>query len=104
MKLESHNGAALQDYIQKCRTPPVMKTENAQSETGKTWTKTCRTQCINTETTEPHHPQKKPVENEIGTLGTMVTRNMRQFNVPLGKHNWGQKWCCDVHNHILHWS
>ena len=100
MKLESHNGKALQDYIRKCGAPPSLKTDNAQSETGKTWTETCRTQCINTLTTEPHNPQQNPVENEIGSLGTMVTRNMRQFNVPLGKHDWCQKWCCDVHNHV----
>ena len=102
MKLESHNGTALQDYIRKCGAPPSIKTDNAQSETGKTWTETCRSQCINTETTEPHNPQQNPVENEIGLLGNMVTRNMRQFNVPLGKHDWCQKWCCDVHNHVSH--
>ena len=23
---------------------------------------------------------------------------MREFNVPLSRHHWAQKWCCDVHN------
>ena len=28
----------------------------------------------------------------------MVKRVTRKFNVPLSKHDWVQKYCCDVHN------
>jgi hypothetical protein len=34
----------------------------------------------------------------IGNLSMMVKNVMREFNVPLSRHHWAQKWCCDVHN------
>ena len=30
----------------------------------------------------------------------MVQVSMHTFGAPLGKHDWCQKWCCDVHNHL----
>ena len=98
LKTESHNGTALQDYTRKCGAPSVLKTDNAQSELGETWTKHCRDQCIGTETTEPHHPWQNPAENRIGSLSAMVRNVLRIFKAPLSKHDWAQKWCCDVHN------
>ena len=98
LKTESHNGTALQDYTRKCGAPSVLKTDNAQSELGETWTKHCRDQCIGTETTEPHHPWQNPAENRIGSLSAMVRNVLRTFKAPLSKHDWAQKWCCDVHN------
>jgi hypothetical protein len=98
LKSESQNGTALQDYCRTVGCPPVIRTDNAQSELGKTWTTFCRCQCIGCETTEPHHPWQNPAEKRIGVLGGMVRNAMRTFEVPLGKHDWTQKWCCDVHN------
>jgi hypothetical protein len=98
LKTESQNGQALQDYCRTVGCPPVIRTDNAQSELGQTWTNFCRCQCIGCETTEPHHPWQNPAEKRIGVLGTMVRNSMRTFNVPLKKHDWVQKWCCDVHN------
>ena len=98
LKTESHNGIALQDYTRKCGAPSVLKTDNAQSELGNTWTQHCRDQCIASETTEPHHPWQNPSEHPIGSLSSMVRNVLRTFNAPLSKHDWAQKWCCDVHN------
>ena len=98
MKTESHNGVALQDYTRKAGAPPVIKTDNAKSETGETWTEHCRRHCINQESTEPHTPWQNPAEHRIGDLGGMVRRCMREFKIPMRKHDWVQKWCCDVHN------
>jgi hypothetical protein len=100
LKTESHNGIALQDYTRQIGAPTNVKTDNAQSEVGATWTAHCREQCIGTTTTEPHSPWQNPAENRIGSLGSMVRNTMRTFNVPLKKHDWVQKWCCDVHNHV----
>ena len=30
----------------------------------------------------------------------MVKRCMRAFNIPIKKHDWVQKWCTNVHNHL----
>jgi hypothetical protein len=37
-------------------------------------------------------------KKRIGNLSMMVKNVMREFNVPLSRHHWAQKWCCDVHN------
>ena len=37
-------------------------------------------------------------KKRIGYLSNMVKKVMREFNVPLSRHHWAQKWCCDVHN------
>ena len=100
LKTESHNGTALQDYIRKVGVPNVIKSDNAQSETGSLWTTVSRDQCISNETTEPQHPWQNPAEPQIGALNAMVKRTMTAFNVPLRHHDWCQKWCCDVHNHL----
>ena len=91
---------ALQDYIHKVGVPDVLKSDNAQSETGSLWTQVSRDQCITNETTEPKHPWQNPAEPQIGALNAMVKRMMAAFNVPLHHHDWCQKWCCDVHNHL----
>ena len=98
LKSESHNGVALQDYTRTCGAPSILKTDNAQSELGETWTTHCREQCIGNETTEPHHPWQNPAEKRIGYLSTMVRNVLRTFKAPLTKHDWAQKYCCDVHN------
>ena len=75
-----------------------LKSDNAMSEVGSEWTKHCRDQCIAQQTTEPHTPSQNQAEPRIGHLNSMVMRCMRNFNVPISKHDWVQKWCCDVHN------
>jgi len=98
LKRESSNGEALQDYTRTYGCPNIIKTDNAQSELGAVWTKHCRTHAIGSEFTEPHHPWQNPAEKRIGSLSVMVKTVMREFNVPLSRHHWVQKWCCDVHN------
>ena len=100
LKTESQNGTALQDYIRKVGVPNTLKSDNAQRETGSLWTTVSRDQCITNETTEPKHPWQNPAEPQIGALNMMVKRTMAAFNVPLRHHDWCQKWCCDVHNHL----
>ena len=76
-----------------------MKTDNAQqSELGNMWTHHLRNVCTASETTEPHHPWQNPAERKIGALGAMVRNAMREFQVPLSRHDYCQKWCCAVHN------
>ena len=53
-KKESKNGIALQDYYRQVGVPPDLKTDNAQSELGKTRTENCLLNCIEQATTEPH--------------------------------------------------
>ena len=68
LKQESSNGEALQDYTRAHGCPNIIKTDNAQSELGRTWTKHCRAHVIANETTEPHHPWQNPSEkNELVT-------------------------------------
>jgi hypothetical protein len=98
MKTESANGEALQDYARTYGCPNIIRTDNAQSELGRTWTKHCFTHVIGSESTEPHHPWQNPAEKRIGYLSAMVKSVMREFHVPLSRHHWAQKWCCDVHN------
>jgi hypothetical protein len=98
LKTESQNGAALQDYTRKVGAPTVLKTDNAQSELSSNWTQHLRNICTASETTEPHHPWQNPAERKIGALGAMVRNAMREFKVPLSRHDYCQKWCCDVHN------
>ena len=62
LKTESANGEALQDYTRTHGCPNIIRTDNTQSELGKTWTKHCRNYVIGTESTEPHHPWQNPPE------------------------------------------
>eukprot|EP00957_Ditylum_brightwellii_P085035 6465950-Ditylum_brightwellii.AAC.1 len=41
LKTESHTGMALQDYSRNIGVPPVLKTDNAQSEVGRMWSDHC---------------------------------------------------------------
>ena len=98
LKSECNNGTALQDYSRRIGVPPSIKTDCAQSELGTIWTDHCRRYCIDQQTTEPHSPWQNPGEPRIGNLNNMVSLVMKAFNVPLGEHDWAQKWCCDCHN------
>jgi hypothetical protein len=69
LKSELTNGDTLQDYTRTHGCPAIIRTNNAQSELGQTWTKHCRTHVIGTETTEPHHPWRKtPPNSELDLL------------------------------------
>ncbi|MGH7955023.1 MAG: reverse transcriptase domain-containing protein [Gloeomargaritales cyanobacterium] len=98
LKTESHNGIALQDYTRQFGCPKEIKTDNAQSEIGLTWTDHCRRHCTGSQSTEPNHPQQNKAERRIQDLNRMVRKVIREFKAPLGKHDWCQKYCCDVHN------
>eukprot|EP00957_Ditylum_brightwellii_P172061 13099204-Ditylum_brightwellii.AAC.1 len=55
MKTESHNNrAALQDYSRNVGIPPILKTNNSQSELRRTWSYHCHLHCIQQQTTAPH--------------------------------------------------
>ena len=89
---------ALQDFSRTVGIPNTIKTDNAKTETGERWTNWCRKYCVNTKYTEPHYPWQNISEHGIGDLGRMVKQCMRAFNVPLSRHQWYQRWCCDVRN------
>ena len=100
MKKQSHSFRALQDFTRKVGIPRGIKTDNATTEVGLHWTNYCRNHRIDTSFTEPHSPWQNYAEHGIGDLGRMVSRCMSKFNVPLNRHYWCQKWCCDVRNHL----
>jgi hypothetical protein len=97
LKSESSNGKALQHHTRTHGCPNILRTDNFQSELGKTWTKHCRTHVVGTERTE-YHLRQNPAEKCIGYFSTMVKNVMREFGVPLSRHHWAQQWCCDAHN------
>eukprot|EP00957_Ditylum_brightwellii_P204111 15337752-Ditylum_brightwellii.AAC.1 len=88
LKAESHNEVALQDYSRNVGVPPILKTDNAQSEVRRAWRDHFHHQCIKQESTEPDHPWENPAEHKIGQLNSMVKNVMREFNVPLKEHDW----------------
>ena len=98
MKKESHSFIALQDFGRRISIPRTLKTDNAKTETGTKWTNWCQTYCVDTKFTEPHHPWQNRAEHAIGDLGRMVRRCMKEFNAPLSRHHWCQRWCKDVCN------
>ena len=100
MRTESNSFQALQDFGRKVGLPKCIKTDNAKTEIGHNWTTWCRNHCIDTKFTEPHTPWQNKAERGIGDLATMVRRCMREFNVPLSRHNHCQKWCTDIRNHL----
>ena len=100
MRKESHSYRALQDFTRKVGIPRMIKTDNAATEIGEQWTSFCRDNRIDTKFTEPHSPWQNFSEQGIGDLGRMVSRCMRTFNAHLNRHQWCQKWCCDVRNHL----
>jgi hypothetical protein len=89
---------ALQDYNQQVGAPNEIKTDNAQRELGSTWTKVLSDVCTSSETTEPNQQWQNPAERKIGALVSMVRNVMRAFNAPLSRHDYAQKWCCEVLN------
>ena len=100
MKTESHAFRALQDFSRNVGLPKGIKTDNAATEVGRQWTNYCRDHRIDTSFTEPHSPWQNYSEQGIGELGRMVKRCMREFDAPLSRHHWCQKWCADVRNHL----
>ena len=100
MKKESHSAEALQDFGRTVGIPHSIKTDNAKTEIGEKWKAWCRTYCVDSYYTEPHSPWQNLSENGIGDLGTMVKRCLREFDAPLSRHGWCQKWCVDVRNHV----
>ena len=97
---ESHSYWALQDFTRKVGIPAGLKTDNATTEVGVKWTTFCRENRIDTTFTEPASPRQNYAKRGIGDLGRMVSRCMQLFKAPLNRHNWCQKWCCDVRNHL----
>ena len=100
MKKESHSFLALQDFGRKVGLPRSIKTDNAKTETGLKWTTWCREYCVDSKYTEPHSPWQNRAEHAIGDLSVMVRRCMRTFNAPLNRHQWCQRWCVQVRNHL----
>lgn len=74
-----------QHFTERCTRavgcPQTLLSNNAQSEAGKAWTNHLQTHCIKGEHTQPHHCS---------------------FEVPLSKHDWVQKWCCETHDLAAH--
>ena len=77
LKSECYNDIALKDYARKCGLPEYIKSDNALSETGDSWTSYCRDYCISQQTTEPGTTSKNQSESWIGQLETMVKRVTR---------------------------
>ena len=102
LKTESDNDRALKDYTREVGCPNIILSDNAQSEIGVDWTDHLRTHCIGSEFTEPKHPWQNDAEPNIGALGRMVKHNMSTFKAPLSRHDWCQKWCCDIQNMAAH--
>ena len=100
LRTESHSGEALQDFSRQVGLAQSIKTDNAKTEVGRVWTQHCREHCINQLATEPHHPWQNKAERGIGDLERMVRRCMRIFGAPANVHDWCQKWCADVRNHL----
>lgn len=100
LKTESHAFTALQDFGKDIGIPHTIKSDNSQTETGHQWTEWCRKYCSRHITTEPHHPWQNISEQGVGDLSRMVRRCMREFNAPLSRHGWCQKWCAEVRNHL----
>ena len=100
MRKESHSFQALQDFVRNIGVPKGLKTDNAATEVGHKWTNFCRETRIDTKFTEPHSPWQNYSKHGIGALGRMVSRCMKAFNAPMSRHQWCQKWCCDVRNHL----
>ena len=100
MRKESHAFRALQDFSRSVGLPRCIKTDNAATETGLQWINFCRDYKVDTAYTEPRSPWQNYAEHGIGDLGRMVKRCMDAFDVPLNRHHWCQRWCCDVRNHL----
>ena len=100
LKRESHAINALEDFGRKIGLPSKIKTDNAKTEVGEKWTTWCRNHRVDTLFTEPMSPWQNKAEHAIGNLATMVKRCMKEFNAPLSRHDWCQRWCADVRNHL----
>ena len=100
LKKESHAFTALQDFSRRVGLPSKIKTDNAKTEVGEQWTTWCRQHRVDTLFTEPRSPWQNRAEHGIGNLATMVKRCMSAFEAPLSRHDWCQRWCTDVRNHL----
>ena len=91
LKKESHSHIALMDFGRTVGLPKALKTDDNQTEIGHKWINWCRTFCVDTKFTEPHHPWQNFAEQGIGDLGRIVIRCMEAFEVPPNRHQWCQK-------------
>ena len=103
MQLESWSHLEFQDFTCKHGVLHIIKTDNAKTEIGRKWTDWCRKYLVDKKFTEPHHPWHNYSEQGIGELGRMVRRCMREFNAPMNRHGWCQKWKLAYPNWKTEW-
>ena len=83
-------------------SPHTMLSDNTKNKTGHDWMEHSWRHCIWCRFTEPHHPQQNHAEPNSGEPGRVCVNSMKRFKVPLSRHDWCQKWCCDIHNMVAH--
>ena len=98
LKKESQCTTALQDYIRTHGPPEEIRSDNAQSENGASWTTILRDNIIKSSTSEPHYQHQNHAEPEWGRLGKMIQNCMRSFDAPGELWNWCAKYCCQINN------
>jgi len=82
-KTEAENHRCLHKFITDVGAPRLLKTDNAQSETGMNWSTLCRRYAIRQCTTEPYHPQQNRSEHRIGLLKRGVQRLLALHRAPI---------------------
>lgn len=82
MVRESQGPETLEDFCRYKGAPIKLKNDNAQMETGKTWTEICRKYNIEQCTTEPHHPWQNEAERYIQEVKKLTNTMMDRTGCP----------------------
>ena len=83
MRRESHSHKAYQDFVRNVGAPVTLLTDNANTLTGKKWTKTSRDNITKQRKIAPHNQQQNQSEGRLGKVKARTLLVMRKSNAPL---------------------
>ena len=83
MRKERESHGAYQDLIREVGAPNLLLTDNAQTETGKKWTKTSRDNATRQVKTVPHNQNQNNAERKIQDVKRRTILTLRYAAAPL---------------------
>lgn len=87
MRSRAQGATTLSEFVTECDIPTKIKSDNAPEFQGKQWMNLIRQHCIQTEFTEPHHPNQNLAERRGGIIKAATVHILFVTKAPL------KYWC-----------
>ncbi|MGH3054674.1 MAG: hypothetical protein ACRDL7_06820, partial [Gaiellaceae bacterium] len=99
LKRKGHASQALEDFVREEGAPNELFTDNAGEEIGPEWTRICRRFCMDTETSEPHHPNQNKAERRIQDIKRLTRLMIWKARADIRYWNYAMVLAADCWNH-----